>query len=109
MLKFYTNTKGITHTPSSSTEEFDFGKVKKDHDTSLKVFIEGNNLTDLTTKSTCGCTVAEPNRENENLYSVDITYKNSHIVKPFGKTVTVKVKENGVEKTKSIKIKGIIE
>ncbi len=109
MLKFYTNTQGITHTPSTSTETFDFGTVKKNHNTTLKVYIEGNNLSELVTKSTCGCTVADPQRENNNLYSIDITYKDSHITKPFGKTITVDVKENGVVKRKTIKIKGIIK
>lgn len=109
MLKFYTDTKGITHTPSSSTETFDFGTVQKNHNTALKVYIEGNNLSELVTKSTCGCTVAEPQRENNNLYSIDIKYKDSHIAKPFGKTITVDVKEDSVEKRKTIKIKGIIK
>jgi len=109
MLKFYSDTQGIIHTSDASSETFDFGTVPKNYNTTLKVYIEGNNLSELVTKSTCGCTVAEPQRENNNLYSIVITYKDSHIAKPFGKTITVDVKEEGVEKRKTIKIKGIIK
>lgn len=109
MLRFYTNTLNILHTPSSSTEIFDFGTVDKGHDTSLVIFIEGNNLSNLNVDSTCGCTVAEPKKENTNLYSIDVTYKNSHITKPFAKTIKVKVRENGTERKKEIKIKGVIK
>lgn len=108
MLNIYTNTDTAIQRKEGNIEVFDFGTVQKGFDTSVEVFIEGNNINISDISSSCGCTVAEPKKINNNLYSLNITYKNSHIQKPFGKTVTVQLTENGAKTTKTLKIKGII-
>jgi hypothetical protein len=108
MISIYTDTDKTTQLTEGDTEVFDFGKRPKDFDTSVVVFIKGENLSITQVSSTCGCTVAKECKVNDNLYSLNITYKNSHQKKPFGKTVTVTLLQDGNTITKKLKVKGII-
>lgn len=108
MIEIYTDTDKTKQTTEGDIEIFDFGKRPKDFDTSVIVFIKGDNLKITQVSSTCGCTVAKECKVNDNLYSLNITYKNSHLKKPFAKTVTVTLLQDGETIIKKLKVKGII-
>lgn len=108
MINVYTDTDKTTHTVCDGVETFDFGTVPKNFDTSVDVLFKGVNIKITETKSTCGCTIAEPCKINDNLSSVKVTYKDSHKQRPFAKTVKVTLLQNGTTIDKNIKIKGII-
>lgn len=108
MINIYTDTDKTTQSTEGDTEVFDFGRRTKNFDTSVVVFIKGENLTITQVSSICGCTVAKECKVNDNLYSLNITYKNSHKERPFAKTVTVTLLQDGETITKKLKVKGII-
>jgi hypothetical protein len=109
MIKITTESTNVKKTIEGAAKVFDFGIVAKDTDTSFTLLIEGHPLTSVHVKTYCGCTAADPKRQSEDSFSVLITYKNSHITKPFAKTVDLNITQGSHTVTEQIKIKGIIK
>lgn len=109
MLKIITDSNNVLQTIEGAQKIFNFGTVKKHTDTSFKLKVQGEGLKEVNVKTYCGCTSGTPKKIDDNTFEVLITYKNSHIVKPFSKVINLNIKQDNKEFSETIKIKGIIK
>lgn len=109
MLKITTDSNNVTSTIEDAQKAFDFGTVEKGTDTSFKLKVQGDGLKEVNVKTYCGCTSGTPQKINDSTFEVLISYKNSHIVKPFSKVISLNIKQNNREFSETIKIRGIIK
>jgi len=108
MVSLTTNNTNVSQSIDNNKFVFDFGTLKKGTKTQLDVLLKANGIKELSTKSTCGCTVATPEKVNDNLYKVDISYNDYNIAKPFSKTVKIMFKSGSTDHTILVNIKGNI-
>lgn len=84
----------------------DYGKVPFNSDTTIPITIKEEGLSSLTTKATCGCTIANSEKVDENTYLLTAKYKDTNYKGMFTKTIIVTLNKNGETKTEKIKLTG---
>lgn len=108
-MKLRADNEKIIHTNSGGIDIFDMGNMLRNTPAIVQVNVEGENLSNITIKSSCSCTSANAQLIDSSKALFNIQYKNTHIAKAFGATtITWSLFEGCENKTGRIKIKGNI-
>lgn len=110
-MKIYTEDTKITHTTldenGSKVNVFDFGSIKLNSEAKFSIKAEGESES-FRVRTTCGCTIATPIQENDNLYSTVIEYNRTGSKGTFSKILFFYYVLGGKENSIKIKIKGTV-
>lgn len=81
-----------------------YGVISRMSDSTVIISIESKNISELTIKSSCGCTVGNVNENNE----LQIRYDTKRLG-AFSKNITLKYKDRNISKQTIITITGFVK
>lgn len=99
-------TPNLTFYKENFVYVIDFGTIPRNGVAKADINVNATVIKDFTVSTSCTCTSSTPNILDVDNIELSVGYKNTHKVSPFSVKIFLNFKENGEQKSETIKIKG---